>query len=370
MMGKHTPFYELHCLAHAKIVDFFGWEMPLHYGSQIKEHHQVRQAAGFFDVSHMGLIDLRGNKVTSFLKYLLANNVDRLVAGKALYTCMLNEQGGVIDDLIVYQIAADYYRLVVNAGTREKDVAWIRQQAQAYAVQIHEPQNLAMLAVQGPASRNIVASLIDQASLLEQLKPFHFIFANDMFIACTGYTGEDGFEIIFPAEQVSMIWQRLIDAGATPCGLGARDTLRLEAGLNLYGQDMDEAFTPFESNLAWTVAFEPAGRQFIGREALLRQQKTGLSQHLVGLVLEGAGIIRQHQRILIHDQVVGEVTSGGYAPSLEKSIALARVREPIEAHYMVEIRDKLVPASMVKPPFVRKGKKMFVSVGTAGTCFN
>ncbi len=360
-MGKHTPFYELHCFAQAKMVDFSGWDMPLHYGSQIKEHHQVRQAAGLFDVSHMGVIDISGPDVAPYLKHLLANNIERLVEGKALYTCMLNEQGGVLDDLIVYKVAADFYRVVVNAGTREKDFAWMQKEAAHFSVQLKERKDLAMLALQGPASSEKILSLFDKtdAPMLHALKPFHFVRIGDYFIARTGYTGEEGYEIIFPTIKASATWEALLNAGALPCGLGARDTLRLEAGLNLYGQDMDESVTPLESNLTWTVAMEPAERNFMGRAAVARQLEAGSLRCLVGLVLEGAGIIRHHQQVFYENQVVGQVTSGGYAPTLEKSIALARVPAMMGTSCFVEIRDKLVPATVIKPPFVRCGKKMF-----------
>lgn len=358
-MGKRTPLYALHQDANAKIVDFAGWEMPLHYGSQIQEHHQVRQHVGMFDVSHMGVVDLQGEQATSFLRYLLANNVDRLVAGKALYTCMLNDQGGVIDDLIVYKIKDHFYRLVINAGTREKDLAWIRKHAASYAVTINERTDLAMIAVQGPEAKDKLAQLFSaNHESLSSLKPFTFTLINEWLVARTGYTGEDGGEIILPAADAPACWQALLALGVSPCGLGARDTLRLEAGLNLYGNDMDENVTPLESNLAWTVAMEPSDRQFIGREALENQLSQGVKRQLVGLVLEGAGIIRNHQKVFVNHEE-GEVTSGGYSPTLEKSIALARVPASRYESCSVEIRNKQIPASVIKPPFVRHGKKMF-----------
>lgn len=360
-MAKQTPFYDLHVKANAKIVDFAGWDMPLHYGSQIQEHHQVRQHAGMFDVSHMGVVDLHGGDAAAYLRRLLANNVDRLTEGKALYTCMLNGQGGVIDDLIVYKIAPDFYRIVINAGTREKDLAWMRVQGQSMDIQLMERTDLAMLAVQGPEAKDKMAGFFtpDQLAFIQGLKPFTFVRLNDWFIARTGYTGEDGYEIIFPATEAVKLWNGLQGAGVAPCGLGARDTLRLEAGLNLYGSDMDEKVTPLESNLAWTVVMEPKERTFIGREALEKQSSHGVKYRLVGLVLEGAGIIRNHQKVIIEGNGEGEVTSGGYSPTLEKSIALARVPAEIGAQCYVEIRNKQIPAQVIKPPFVRNGKKMF-----------
>lgn len=362
-MGLRTPFYDLHVKAHAKIVDFAGWEMPLHYGSQLQEHHQVRQHAGMFDVSHMGVVDLQGRDAAAYLRRLLANNIDRLTAGKALYTCMLNVEGGVIDDLIVYQLADDFYRVVINAGTRDKDLAWMRQQINGFDLQLTERTDLAMLAIQGPEVKDKFIHCLppQHAELVQNLKPFTFIILNDLFIARTGYTGEDGYEIIFSVKEAETYWQALINAGILPCGLGARDTLRLEAGLNLYGSDMDESVSPLESNLAWTVALDPADREFIGRQALELQKQQGIKRRLIGLVLDGPGIIRNHQRVIIPDNGEGEVTSGGYSPTLEKSIALARV--PVmngntNLQCFVEIRNKHIPAQVVKPPFVRLGKKL------------
>lgn len=359
-MAKRTPFYDLHLKANAKIVDFAGWDMPLHYGSQIQEHHQVRQHVGMFDVSHMGIVDLQGKEVAAYLRRLLANNIDKTMSGKALYTCMLNEQGGVLDDLIVYKIDEDFYRVVINAGTREKDLAWMRHQAHSFDVNIFERTDLAMLAVQGPKAKEKITALFPgQEQLLLDLKPFTFTTINNWFIARTGYTGEDGYEIILPVTDTLQLWQALLQVGVLPCGLGARDTLRLEAGLNLYGSDMDETVTPLESNLAWTVALEPKERNFIGREALEMQCETGIKRQLVGLVLEGPGIIRHHQKVIITDDGTGEVTSGGYSPTLEKSIALARVPAAIGEQCFVEIRNKPIAAQVVKPPFVRHGKKVY-----------
>lgn len=360
-MAKRTPLYNAHLNANAKIVDFAGWDMPLHYGSQLQEHHHVRQQAGMFDVSHMGVVDVQGEGAAAYLRYLLANNVDRLVEGKALYTCMLNEKGGVIDDLIVYKIRNDFYRLVINAGTREKDIAWMKKQITEFNVRLHERNDMAMIAIQGPQVKDHLPALFTTQELatLTQLKPFHFAIINDWLIARTGYTGEDGYEIILPQTLAINAWQKLLAAGVHPCGLGARDTLRLEAGLNLYGADMDETVTPLESNLAWTVIMEPVDRQFVGRQALETQLKKGIEKTLVGLVLEGPGIIRNHQKVTIENDGTGEVTSGGYAPTLEKSIALARIPTNVQGKCYVEIRNKIVPAQIIKLPFVRHGKKMF-----------
>jgi len=358
-MSNHTPLYQQHLDAGAKMVDFAGWEMPLNYGSQIQEHHQVRAHAGMFDVSHMTVLDLEGEQVMAFLQHLLANDVVRLKQpGKALYSCMLDERGGIIDDLIVYLIDDRHYRMVVNAGTRAKDVAWIGGQAAAYAVTMTERTDLAMLAVQGPQAEALLIPLLDldlaeQASVLE---PFYAAWKGDWFVARTGYTGEQGFELILPASDVANLWQSLLDAGVAPVGLGARDSLRLEAGMNLYGSDMDESTSPLESALGWTVAWQPEQRDFIGREAIEAQRQQGVARKLVGLVLDGRGVIRNHQAVRCGAQGVGEVTSGGFSPTLKRSIAFARVPQGCGDDCEVEIRGKWVSARVVKPPFVRNGK--------------
>jgi len=358
-MGKRTPLYNSHVEEQGKIVDFAGWKMPVHYGSQIEEHLFVRKDAGMFDVSHMTIIDLAGDGCAAFLKHILANNVDRLSEpGKALYSCMLNDKGGVIDDLIVYYMQPQWYRMVVNAATREKDLDWLNKQSAAFELSITERADLAMIAVQGPNARNKVLSVIDSnyRAELEHLKIFYAAEVGDLFVARTGYTGEDGFEIILPGDQTENLWNQLFDIGIKPCGLGARDTLRLEAGMNLYGNDMDETTSPLESGLAWTIAWEPAERDFIGRKALEQQRESGLLKKFVGLVSTERSILRAHQKVVIEGIGNGETTSGGFSPSLGKAIALASV--PIETgdSVLVEIRDKLVPAKVVKPPFVRKGK--------------
>lgn len=364
-MGKRTPLYDSHLKANAKMVDFAGWDMPLNYGSQIEEHHHVRQSAGVFDVSHMTIVDLHGQNVAPFLRYLVANNIDRLIPGKALYTCMLNDAGGVLDDLIIYKIKDDFYRLVVNSATHDKDLAWIHQQRSSFKnVQLRERTDLAMLAIQGPKVREKLTMIFSPDFLTEiaQLKPFHAMEKNEVFVARTGYTGEDGFEIILLAENAASFWQTVLAADIKPCGLGARDTLRLEAGLNLYGSDMDESVTPLESNLAWTVMLEPSNRDFIGRAALEKQLQAGVKQKLVGLVLEGQGVLRNHQKVIVQDKGEGEITSGSFSPTLNKGIALARVPSEIGDHCFIEIRGKQLPAKVIKPPFVRQGKATFTLV--------
>jgi len=357
-MGKHTPLYDMHVAQNAKIVDFGGWDMPINYGSQIEEHHQVRNDAGMFDVSHMTVVDLEGEGTRDFLRYLLANDVARLKdEGKALYSCMLNEQGGVIDDLIVYFLRNDFYRMVINAATTENDLAWIRKQAANFKVTVNVRDDLAMIAVQGPNARARAQQVMgDMASEVQDLGVFFMRPVGDMVVARTGYTGEDGYEIMLPAAQASTFWSQLLEVGVKPCGLGARDTLRLEAGMNLYGSDMDLNVTPLESALNWTVAWEPQERDFIGRQALETQKKDGVKTKLVGLVLRDKGVLRNHQKVFVDGLEAGEITSGSFAPTLEKSIAFARVAANIGSHCKVEVRNKLLDADVVKPPFARNGK--------------
>ncbi len=359
-----TPLNAKHRELNAKLVDFSGWEMPLHYGSQIEEHHAVRRDAGMFDVSHMLPVDLRGDGARAFLRRLLANDVAKLqTTGRALYSCMLHEGGGVIDDLIVYFMHEAWFRLVVNAGCADKDLAWIETQrvAMAAGVDILPRRDLAMIAIQGPkAAEKLWVAMPGTRALTEPLRPFTAVTVGDMFIARTGYTGEDGFEVMLPAKAAPFFWQALLEAGARPCGLGARDTLRLEAGMNLFGQDMDERVTPYESGLAWSVDLKDAARDFIGRDALLRLPRTGPSaRRLVGLVLLDKGVLRAHQKVITaHGE--GEITSGSFSPTLNTSIALARVPGEVSVgdEVQVVIRDKPMPARVVKHPFVRHGQAL------------
>ena len=359
-MGKRTPLYDVHVQAGAKMVDFGGWDMPIHYGSQVKEHDAVRTHAGIFDVSHMTVVDLTGERVTEFLRHLLANDVARLKkSGKALYSCMLKPDGGVIDDLIVYYISDTFYRMVVNASTREKDLAWIQQHAAKFAVQVKERDDLAMIAVQGPAARELVHSVIDDAKKLAAAELgafFMAMFDDDWAIARTGYTGEDGYELMLPNAQAASFWNAVVAAGVNPTGLGARDTLRLEAGMNLYGSDMDETTSPLESALGWTIAWEPSERDFIGRKALEQQRAAGIKHKLVGLLMEEKGVLRNHQKVLVNDQEAGEITSGSFSPTLGKAIAFARVPASIGDTAKVDIRGKHIDVKVMKPPFVRNGK--------------
>lgn len=363
LMGLKTPLYETHVAAGARMVEFGGWDLPLAYGSQLEEHHAVRRDAGMFDVSHMAVSDLAGAGTRAFLKLLLANDVDKLkTRGRALYSCMLNSRGGVMDDLIVYYLADDRYRIVSNAATREKDLAWIRAAAREFGdVVVTERTDLAMIAVQGPNAKEKVYRALGEhvREAAAPLRPFHSTVIGELMIATTGYTGEDGFEIILPGRAAPFTWQRLREAGVVPCGLGARDTLRLEAGMNLYGQDMDETTTPLESGLAWTVAFEPQERKFIGREALERQLAAGVPRKLVGLVLEGKGVLRRHQKVVFPGLGEGVITSGGFSPTLGMSIALARVPAAVSigSRGTVELRrGRTERVRVVEYPFVRHGK--------------
>ena len=361
-MGHRTPLFAEHARLGARIVPFGGWDMPLHYGSQIEEHLAVRSQAGIFDVSHMRTLDITGNRARDLLRRLLANDVARLrEPGKALYSCMLSERGGVLDDLIVYFRGPESYRVVVNAATADKDLAWMRTQAQGQDVAIQPRTDLAMIAIQGPEARRRAAPHLP-LELREPalaLQPFFGVDDRDWFVARTGYTGEDGFEILLPADQAAGLWRALVAEGLVPCGLGARDTLRLEAGMNLYGQDMDEDTNPLESGLDWTLAWEPPDRDFIGREALEALRTAGGLSHLVGLLLTGPGVLRAHQKVLVAGKEVGITTSGGYAPTLRRSIALARLEPDIELASgdpcEVDIRGKPTAARLVKPPFARQG---------------
>lgn len=354
-MLKQTPFNAMHRSAGAKLVDFGGWEMPVNYGSQIEEHHAVRRDAGMFDVSHMLSIDLSGPEVRRFLRYALANNVDKLsTPGKALYACLLNETGGVIDDLIVYFFREDWFRVVVNAGTADKDITWLEQlrERTGSKLDIKPRRDLAMLAVQGPQARaRVWDALPGSQAASEALQAFSAAQFDEITIARTGYTGEDGFELIFAASRAEELWHKL--SAVRPCGLGARDTLRLEAGMNLYGQDMDETVSPLEAGLAWTVDLK-SPRDFMGKQALLAQPA---KRQLTGLILlDKGGVLRAHQKV--HSaQGEGEITSGSFSPTLNQSIAMARLPLAIDngAQVQVEIRDKLLNAKVVKLPFVRHG---------------
>ncbi|MDD5248253.1 MAG: glycine cleavage system aminomethyltransferase GcvT [Rhodocyclaceae bacterium] len=357
-MAKRTPLYEAHVAAGAKVVDFAGWDMPINYGSQIEEHHQVRNDAGMFDVSHMRAVDVAGKDAQAYLRRLVANDVAKLaIPGKALYSCMLKDDGGIIDDLIVYFLAPERYRVVVNAGTAEKDLAWMKAQLGGFAVTVADRPELAMIAVQGPNARErFWAAFPAGRARTILLQPFQAVEWDGWLVARTGYTGEDGFEITLPAAQASAVWDKLKAVGVKPIGLGARDTLRLEAGMNLYGLDMDESQNPLESGLTWTVDLKDAGRDFIGRKALAALTPT---RQFVGLLLLDRGVLRSHQKVFT-PQGEGETTSGSFAPTLNQSVALARVPVGVAVGDIVEvvIRDKRLQAKVVKPTFARHGKAL------------
>ncbi len=360
-MLKKTVLNSAHRALGARMVDFGGWDMPVNYGSQIEEHHAVRNDCGMFDVSHMCLVDVVGADCRPFLSRLVANDVAKLtVSGKALYAVMLNEAGGIIDDLIIYFLTDTRFRIVVNAGTADKDLAWMQAKVAEWQMDVTLSQRrdgdhaLAIIAVQGPNARAKVWEVLPQArAATENLKPFFAAEVDQYFIASTGYTGENGFEIMIPATEAEVIWQKLTDAGVAPCGLGARDTLRLEAGMNLYGQDMDETVSPLDAGLAWTVAMKDE-RDFVGKSALTA---TGQQKQFLGLVLLDKGVLRGHQQV-ITKQGNGEITSGSFSPTLQQSIALARLPLGVQVgdEVEVDIRGKLLKAKVTKPVFARNGK--------------
>lgn len=359
-VAKRTPLFEEHLAANGKMVDFAGWEMPIHYGSQLKEHELVRTDAGMFDVSHMTVLDVIGPDARHWLQKLIANDVDKLlVEGKALYSGMLNPQGGVIDDLIVYRMA-DGYRLVINAGCTDKDLAWMQGQLSGFDVTLKPRRDLAMLAVQGPNALTKFCDVCPEvAAQVRSLNVFQGLFCGEWFIARTGYTGEDGLELMLPATDVARLFGKLKAGGVAPCGLGARDTLRLEAGMNLYGHDMDEHILPLEAGMGWTIAWSPEDRQFIGRRALEDARQQGLKMKQVGLVLEGRGVLRDGLTVEVPGVGTGVITSGSFSPTLKHSIAIARVPLATTDTAVVDLRGTMTPVRVVKLPFVRNGKKVF-----------
>jgi len=365
IMANKTVLFNKHLESGAKMVDFHGWDMPINYGSQIEEHHAVRQDAGMFDVSHMTVVDVIGDDACAFLRKLLANDVAKLkVPGKALYGGMLDHNAGVIDDLITYYLSDTHYRVVVNSATRVKDLAWMNEQIQGFQAELTERAELAMIAVQGPNAKAKASEVFDaeQNAAVEGMKPFFGVQAGSLFIATTGYTGETGYEITVPAAEAEALWQALLDAGVRPCGLGARDTLRLEAGMNLYSQDMDETVNPLAANMGWTIAWEPSERDFIGREALTAIKAQGTDK-LVGLVMEAKGVLRHGMSVFFTDaegnEQEGMITSGSFSPTLGYSIAMARVPNTIGELAEVEMRKKRVEVKVIAPSFVRNGKQAF-----------
>lgn len=368
-----TPLYASHLAAGGKMVDFAGWEMPIHYGSQVEEHHAVRRDAGMFDVSHMCALDLAGPDATRYLRHLLANDVSKLkTPGKALYSCMLDDGAGVIDDLIVYYFGPERYRIVVNAGTAEKDIAWMRARlagaSNPFNASLLVRRDVAMIAVQGPNARERFWMAFPvaraQSVMLENFQGTEWTVNGDQgsetwLIARTGYTGEDGFEVTMPADDAASVWKALLDVGVKPCGLGARDTLRLEAGMNLYGQDMDESISPYEAGLKWTVDLTDSSRDFVGKSVLAGPNARPCTVRFAGLLLLERGVMRSHMKV--HTALgVGETTSGSFSPTLNQSIALARIPAGVALgdEVEVEIRDKKLKAKVVKPSFVRHGQSL------------
>ncbi len=354
---RQTPLYSEHVKLGAKMVEFHGWQMPLHYGSQIKEHEAVRRDVGMFDVSHMTVVDILGTGGRQFLLNLLANNIDVLKPGKAFYSCMLNQHGGVIDDLIVYCRAMDNYRLILNAATREIDLAWLQEKAQGYSVGMQERSELGMIAVQGPKA---IEKLMDclaphQVDAVSTLQDFEFVDVEDCLFARTGYTGELGFEVIMPHSKLTGLWQELTENGVTPCGLGSRDSLRIEAGMMLYGQDMDTTKTPFEVGLSWTVKLEPLERDFVGRGALSTQKDRGISHKMVGVILNERGMLRHGQKVTDGEHE-GVITSATFSPVLNKSIGFAYVAKNFGSKASVDIRGRALDVTVTKPRFVHRGK--------------
>ena len=344
------------------MVDFHGWSMPINYGSQINEHNSVRENCGIFDVSHMTILDFKGDDAETFVRKLISNDIKKLTEPYAgLYSAMVNEQGGVIDDLIAYKME-NGYRLVVNCATRGEDLKWIASKSLNFKVEMTERDDLSMIAVQGPRSLDVLSACpAPIVRALESKKRQQGVYGNNMFATKTGYTGEIGFEVILPHEQAVNLWQNAIDAGAVPVGLGARDTLRLEAGMNLYGFEMDESITPFECNMSWTVDFSDTDRDFYGKKALENILKEENYNELVGIMLDERTILRQGQKLWFNENkdLDGIVTSGTYSPTLKKPIALARIPKADLKSCFTEVRDKKVFAKIGSPKFIKEGKEIF-----------
>lgn len=357
-MGLRTPLYDMHLALGAKIVDFNGWDMPLHYGSQVEEHHQVRRECGVFDISHMSIFDIQGAKAQAFLQYLLSGDVALLESvGQVQHSILLNEQGGIIDDVMLFRTDSGY-RLVTNAVTQKRVQQWLEQHAKNYACTVEWRNDLCLFSIQGPETRERLPAVLNSAKAahVKNLEQHSAALEGDWLISCTGFTGEDGIEIMLPAKQAIDFMNDLVGAGISPIGIGARDTLRLEAGFNLYGFDMTEETSPLVANMDHLIHWQPESRDFIGRQALQAQLAHGVSEKLVGLVLEERGVLRAKQPVRINQQTSGVITSGSFSPTLGKAIALARVPSDTTDRGEVEIRHKWFPVRVVKPRFVRHGK--------------
>lgn len=358
-----TPFYDCHVKASGKLVDFAGWSLPIHYGSLVDEHNAVRNDAGMFDVSHMVVSDVHGEASVQALRLTLTNDLAKLSDNTALYSCLCTDSGGVVDDLIVYRISATHYRVISNAATRDKVLSWFAAQGVTECQSIAS-ETLAMLAVQGPNAvakvQTLARLLMDPAADIASLPGFGCLMLGEVFVGRTGYTGEDGVEIVVPQAAAETYWNALIDAGVTPCGLGARDTLRLEAGMSLYGNELDDEHTPYESGVGWTVDLSDESRDFIGRTALVKQKNNGAAELRIGIELQERGVLRAGQGVFIGGERIGVVTSGTYSPTLQRTIALARVQradapkmDDKDSSLTVEIRNKSVKAFRVGVPFLR-----------------
>ena len=359
---KQTVLHSQHLSLHAKMVDFSGYSMPLQYQSQMQEHLAVRNNAGIFDVSHMKVISITGNDTIKFIRYLVANDIAKLSPGKAMYTCMLNHKGGIIDDLIIYYFNNRHINLIVNAACADKDIKWMTTTAESFDVTINIQDTKSILAVQGPNAISLASKILPEeySHVLSTLKPFETSLYNTDFIARTGYTGEYGFEIVVQPATAIQIWEQAIHEGITPCGLAARDTLRVEAGLNLYGQDMDETTSPLISNLKWTVSLDDTDRDFIGKQAILKEIECGVKFKLTGVSMTTPGMLRNHQQITFQDGTTGTITSGSFSPILKHAVGMARVPIKAPEYGQVMQRKQSTEIKLSPLPFIKKIKTVAI----------
>ena len=349
-----TPLHNAHIQLGAKMVNFSNWEMPISYSSLIKEHNAVRNAAGIFDVSHMSVFDFDGGNQIAFFKKIFANDIKKIYKdNKAIYGALLNEEGGILDDLIIYH-ANNKFRLVSNCSTREQNKQWLEKHAVEFGVKVMERSDMGILAIQGPNALKKILEIKEIDAQVNTLQSFGCMFEGDKLYARTGYTGEDGLELIVPTQDINHLWDQALELGCTPIGLGARDTLRLEAGLNLYGNDMTINNHPYESNLGWTIDMSDKNREFIGKNALLSIDQSK-SQKIVGIILQDKGVLRSGYEIT-HEQGKGVVLSGSYSPTLQSSIGLARVDQGYKENGKVMIRNKVLNIDFVSPRFLGQGK--------------
>jgi aminomethyltransferase len=349
-----TALHESHIELGAKMVNFSNWEMPISYTSFIEEHNAVRNAAGIFDVSHMAVFDFMGGNQIAFFEKIFANDIKKISQNnKAIYGALLNEEGGILDDLIIYH-ANSKFRLVSNCSTREQNRDWYKKHAIEFGVEVIERSDMGILAIQGPDALNKILAISEIDHQANNLQSFGCIFDGEKLFARTGYTGEDGLELIVPNSDIKSLWNKALELDCTPIGLGARDTLRLEAGLNLYGNDMTVDNHPYESNLGWTIDMNDENRQFIGKDALLSINQSE-SKKIVGIILRDKGVLRTGYEIT-HGQGNGIVLSGSYSPTLQSSIGLARVDRGYQENGKVMIRNKELNIDFVSPRFLRQGK--------------